>query len=133
VAGPAVTSPSRRPEVSAQSEVEADENGPASERQQTEEQPVPHSEQDASAREAGLRSTQAIHGKGMNQRVAWEDGYDSSNEFRRSPTARGFIYIPSSLGRIQSEDMQPLHAGTPPGPSLWSEAPSVAFQRQFLW
>ncbi|GIK02294.1 hypothetical protein Aspvir_006343 [Aspergillus viridinutans] len=134
VAGPLVTSPSRCTEFSAQSEVEADENSPvASESQQTELQPVPPYEQATGAHEEGLKSTQAIHGNVVNQRVAWKDGYDSSNELRKSPTARGSIYIPSSLERTQLEDTQSLHAGTPPGPSLWSEAPSVAFQRQFLW
>ncbi|GFF43018.1 hypothetical protein IFM61606_03275 [Aspergillus udagawae] len=99
-------SPLRHTEVSAPSEVEADENSHvASESQQTEQQPVAPYEQATSAHEVGLKSTQVIHGKG----------------------------IPSSLERIQLQNTQPLHTGTPPGPSLWSEAPSVAFQRQFLW
>ena len=131
VADPTVTSPSRRTDVSAQPEVEPDENGPAPESQQTE-HPVPHFEQATSACELGLKSTQADHSKGINQLLAWKKGYDSFNELRKSPTASGSIYIPS-LERTRSEDTQPLHAGTPPGPSLWSEAPSVAFQRQFLW
>ncbi|KAF7167716.1 hypothetical protein CNMCM5623_000955 [Aspergillus felis] len=127
-------SPLRRTEVSAQSEAEGDENSPVpSERQQTEQSPVPPYERATSAHEFGLKSTQVIHGKDMNQRVAWENGYDSPNELRKSPTARGSIYIPSSLESTRLEDTSPLHAGTPPGPSLWGEAPSVAFQRQFLW
>ncbi|PKX89546.1 uncharacterized protein P174DRAFT_300697 [Aspergillus novofumigatus IBT 16806] len=133
VAGLAVTSPSRRTDAPARSEVDADENGPASERQQTELQPVPPYEQATSACELGLESTQAVHGKDMNQRVAWGNGYDSSNESRKPSTAMGYMYIPSSLESTRVEDTQSLHAGTPPGPSLWSEAPSIAFQRQFLW
>ncbi|EAW23351.1 uncharacterized protein NFIA_020590 [Aspergillus fischeri NRRL 181] len=134
VAGLPMFSPSRRIDASAQSKVEADENSPvAPESQQIEEQPVPHSEQDTGAREEELRSTQAIHGKDMNQRVAWENGYDSCNELRKSSTAMGFMFIPSSLESTRLEDTQSLHADTPPGPNLWSGAPSVAFQRQFLW
>ncbi|GIJ84495.1 hypothetical protein Asppvi_003342 [Aspergillus pseudoviridinutans] len=126
-------SPSRRTEVSAQSEVEADENSPVpSERQRTE-QPVPAYERGTSAHEFGLKSTQVIRGKDMYQRAPWENGYDSSNELRKSPTARGSIYIPSPLESTRLEDTRSLPAGTPPGPSLWSEAPSVAFQQQFLW
>ncbi|RHZ50639.1 hypothetical protein CDV55_101226 [Aspergillus turcosus] len=116
-------SPSRRTEVSAQSEAEADENSPlASEGQQTELQPVSRFEQVTSAQEVGLISTQVTHGKGMDQSVGW-----------KSPTTRGYIYMPSSFESTQLQDTATLHAGTPPGPSLWGEAPSVAFQRQFLW
>lgn len=129
VAGPLMISPSRCTEVSAQSEAEADENSPvASESQQTELQPTPHFGQVTGAHKVRLKSTQAIHGKDMNQ----SNGYDPFNELRESPTTRGYIYIPS-LESTQLQDTQPLQAGTPPGPSLWSEAPSVAFQRQFLW
>lgn len=134
VAGPPMFSSSRRTDASAQSEVEADEISPgAPESQQTEEQPVPHSEQDPSTRKEGQRSTQTIHGKNMNQHVAWENSYNPSNELRKSSTATGFMYRPSSLELIPFRDTQSLHAGTPRGPSLWSGAPSVAFQRQFLW
>ncbi|KEY77852.1 transcription factor C6 [Aspergillus fumigatus] len=134
VAGPPMFSSSRRTDASAQSEVEADEISPgAPESQQTEEQPVPPSEQDPSTRKEGQRSTQTIHGKNMNQHVAWENSYNPSNELRKSSTATGFMYRPSSLELIPFRDTQSLHAGTPPGPSLWSGAPSVAFQRQFLW
>jgi hypothetical protein len=127
-------SPSRRTEVSAQSEAEADENSPvASESRQTELQPVPNFEQVTSTHEVGLKSNQMTHGKGINQWETWKNGHDPSNELREPPRAGSLIYIHSSLESTQLQDTQPLHAGTPPGPSLWSEAPSVAFQRQFLW
>ncbi|RHZ59394.1 uncharacterized protein CDV56_103964 [Aspergillus thermomutatus] len=136
VDGPPRTSPSRRTEFSGQSEVEADENSSvAYESQQIEQLSVPNFEQVTSTPEVGVarESAPVIHGNGMNQWVARKNGYDSPNELKRSPTAMGFIYVPSSLERTQLEDTQPLHASTPPGPSLWSEAPSVTFQRQFLW
>ncbi|KAF7126048.1 hypothetical protein CNMCM5793_002407 [Aspergillus hiratsukae] len=132
--GPPMTSPSRRTEVSAQPEVEAEESSPvASESQQIDVHPVPHFEQVTGAHEVRPKSTQVTHGKGTNQWEAWKHGYDPSSELRESPTTGGFVYVPSSLESTQLQDTAPLHVGTPPGPSLWSEAPSVAFQRQFLW
>ncbi|KAJ8193785.1 hypothetical protein LV157_002864 [Aspergillus fumigatus] len=138
VAGPPMFSSSRRTDASAQSEVEADEISPgAPESQQTEEQPVPPSEQDPSTRKEGQRSTQTIHGKNMNQHVAWENSYNPSNELRKSSTATGFMYRPSSLELIPFRDTQSLHAAQPdtypsPAPAPAPGYPSTSQQPRLL-